>query len=200
MQPSRRLWPSQTCLIHRKSSRLCHKPEPPVNQPMDLVAPAHGANQHGAFRKMAPSSTTVREITSARVLARNHYTPRHLLQSPRHSHVRTLSLTAVRYQFSRRDTPHPMFLIHPTGRVLSNTSQSSACARALCNRLEAAVSRSDDPANWQGILDFGLEALRCPARCGKRHNLTSTILKRIRGAPDSHDSGQPPRSGGWAKS
>jgi hypothetical protein len=34
------------------------------------------------------------------------------------------------------------------------------------------------------------------ARGGKKHNLTSTILKRLRGPPESHDTDKPPRSGG----
>ena len=70
----------------------------------------------------------------------------------------------------------------------------SACARSLCDRLEAVVSRPNNPNNWREVLDFGFEILHYPPRGGKRHNIMSTILKRLRGAPGSDDREQVPRN------
>jgi hypothetical protein len=71
----------------------------------------------------------------------------------------------------------------------------STCARTLTDLLNATVASPENPAHWLAILDFGFDALRCPVRGGKRQNLTSTILKRLKGVPAANDVAQPPPRG-----
>ena len=66
------------------------------------------------------------------------------------------------------------------------------CARTLTSLLSAVVAHPESAANWQAILDFGFDILRCPVRGGKRHNLSSTILKRCGGTASEGDFRLPP--------
>lgn len=61
------------------------------------------------------------------------------------------------------------------------------CARTLTSVLSTVVAHPESAANWQAILDFGFDILRCPVRGGKRHNLSSTILKRCGGNASEGD-------------
>jgi hypothetical protein len=74
----------------------------------------------------------------------------------------------------------------------------STCARTLTNLLSAVVAHPESATNWQAILNFGFDLLRCPVRGGKRQNLSSTILKRSRGTPSAGDVPHPPPQS-WRK-
>jgi hypothetical protein len=54
-----------------------------------------------------------------------------------------------------------------------------SCARTLTSLQSGVVAQPESAANWQAILDFGFDILRCPVSGGKRHNLSSTILKSV---------------------
>jgi hypothetical protein len=69
------------------------------------------------------------------------------------------------------------------------------CARTLTSLLSAVVAQPKSAANWQAILDFGFVILQCPVRGGKRHNLSSKILKRCGGTASKGDFRLPPPHG-----
>ena len=66
------------------------------------------------------------------------------------------------------------------------------CAQTLTSLLRAVVAHPELAANWQAILDFGFNILRCPVRGGKRHNMSSTILKRCGGSASEDVFRHPP--------
>ena len=60
---------------------------------------------------------------------------------------------------SSTTTSHPPHWKHSIRHIPKPAR--SACARSLCDRLEAVVSRPDNPNNWREVLDFGCEILHC---------------------------------------
>ena len=58
-------------------------------------------------------------------------------------------------------------------------SARPACASHLAGLLRAAASHPEVPDNWLSIFDWSGSILVPPKRGGKRHNLASTIKKRI---------------------
>lgn len=64
-------------------------------------------------------------------------------------------------------------------------SARAACCASLSAVLNLVSQSPNDLSAWTKLLDFGHDILRQPARGGKRHNLASTIKKRIDGAADS---------------
>jgi hypothetical protein len=61
----------------------------------------------------------------------------------------------------------------------------SACARTLTSIQSGEVAYPESAKNWQAILDFGFDVLRWSIIGGRRHNLSSVILKSCRGTPSA---------------
>ncbi len=71
---------------------------------------------------------------------------------------------------------HPIF----RGPIIKHIPRSarSHIARELNSILHQIVSHPDDPEYWSALLSFGPSMLQAPPRSGRRHNLTSVLLKR----------------------
>jgi hypothetical protein len=70
-------------------------------------------------------------------------------------------------------------------------SARPACASHLAGLLRAAASHPEVSDNWLAIFDWSGSILLPPKRGGKRHNLTSTIKKRICSFSHSSHSVEP---------
>ena len=76
-----------------------------------------------------------------------------------------------------------MGLTHPTlaRRTVKHIPKSArpACAKQYAELLRQCTSDPYNVLAWQDLLNFGRDVLLQPVRGGKRHNLASTIKKRI---------------------
>jgi len=74
-------------------------------------------------------------------------------------------------------------LTHPTlaRRTVKHIPKSArpACAKQYAELLRQCTSDPYNVLAWQDLLNFGRDVLLQPVRGGKRHNLASTIKKRI---------------------
>ena len=58
-------------------------------------------------------------------------------------------------------------------------SARGACASHLSSLLRSVVSDPSSVTNWLGLFHWGSSILQPAKRCGKRHNLSTTLKKRI---------------------
>lgn len=115
-------------------------------------------------------------------------------------HTSPLVATSSSFSISLPSVPVAVPFLNPKINAVSHPSPEqrsikhipkssrSACANLLSSLLDSIVDSPQDASHWQVLLDFGFNILRCPVRGGHRNNLSSTILKRIRGAPASSDT------------
>ena len=54
-----------------------------------------------------------------------------------------------------------------------------ACTNHLASLLRSATAHPETSANWETLFNWRSATLHPPKRCGKKHNLTTCIKKRI---------------------
>src|ERR1043165_4891804 len=72
---------------------------------------------------------------------------------------------------------------HPTlpHRLLKHIPKGARAqtGRLLINIINKILNDAENPNRWQMLLNFGAAILEQPIKGGRRHNLTSTIKKRV---------------------
>src|SRR6218665_1018043 len=78
-------------------------------------------------------------------------------------------------------------IAHPTlpFRLMKHIPKAArpCTGRLLSTLINGILKEADKPSRWQALLTFGASILEQPIRGGRRHNLTSTVKKRVESFP-----------------